>query len=70
MLAKEISRQPSIDYVVWLLITTLLQIYNEKNQMDHGEIRNVQNAWKKEKAPRKMMLESSPMSKEIKKLKV
>ena len=29
-LAEEISRQPNIEYVMWLLVVTLLQIYNEK----------------------------------------
>lgn len=49
MLAKEISRQSSIGCVIRLLITTLLQIYNEKNPVGYGEIQNVQNAEKKEK---------------------
>jgi hypothetical protein len=31
-LAVEISKQPSIDQVAWLLMTTLRQIYNE---MEH-----------------------------------
>ena len=38
-LAEEISRQPSIDCVVWLLVASLMQIYNEKK---HGKIQNVQ----------------------------
>ena len=29
-LAEEISQQSSIDYVIWLLVITLFQIYNEK----------------------------------------
>lgn len=31
-LAEEISKQPSIDFVTWLLVFTLMQIYNEKEQ--------------------------------------
>jgi hypothetical protein len=31
-LAEEISRQPSIYCVLWLLVTSLMEIYNEKEQ--------------------------------------
>ena len=41
-LAKEISRQPSTGWVAWLLVATLLQIYNEKEQTEKGKIQNVQ----------------------------
>ena len=37
-LAEEISRQPSIDSVVWLLMVTLVQIYHEKEQTDQEKI--------------------------------
>lgn len=30
VLAEEITRQPNIDCLVWLLMTTLIEIYNEK----------------------------------------
>ena len=30
--AKEISKQPGIDSVVWLLVVTLIEIYHEKEQ--------------------------------------
>ena len=40
-LTKEISRQPSIDCVMWLLAVTLKQIYNEKEWSGQGEIQNV-----------------------------
>ena len=33
-LAEEISKQPSIDSVLWLLIVTLVKIYNEKEQAE------------------------------------
>ena len=41
-LAKEISKQPSIDSVVWLLVLTLMKMYNEKEQAEQGKIQNVQ----------------------------
>jgi hypothetical protein len=31
-LAEAISRQPSIDYAMWLLVITLKQICNEKEK--------------------------------------
>lgn len=36
--AEEISKQPSIDSVVWLLVLTLMKIYNEKNQAEQGKL--------------------------------
>jgi len=41
-LAEKISEQPSIDSVVWLLMFTLMKIYNEKEQAGQGKIQNVQ----------------------------
>ena len=41
LLAEEISKQPCIDAVMWLLLFTLLQIYNEKEQAEQGKIQNV-----------------------------
>lgn len=41
VLAEEISKQHNIDYVVWLLVATFLQTYNEKEQTKQ---RNIQNA--------------------------
>ena len=41
-LAEEISRQPGIDCVVWFSMITLLQIYNEEEQVGQGEIPSVQ----------------------------
>ena len=40
-LAEEISKQPSIDSVVWLLVVTLMKIYNEKEQAEQGKLQNV-----------------------------
>ena len=41
-LAEEISKQPSIDSVVWLLVVTLMKIYNEKEQVGQMKIQNEQ----------------------------
>ena len=32
--AEEISRQPSVDCVVWLLVASLMQIFNVKEQAE------------------------------------
>lgn len=37
-LAEESSRQPSIDSVLWLLVVTLRQVYNEMEQVEQGKI--------------------------------
>jgi hypothetical protein len=37
-LAEEISKWPSIDSLVWLLVVTLMKIYNEKEQAE--EVKN------------------------------
>ena len=42
-LAEEISKQPSIDSVVWLLVLALMKIYNEKEQVQKVKIQNVQS---------------------------
>lgn len=43
MVLAEISRQPSIASVAWLLVViTFMQIYNEKDQAEPGKIENVQ----------------------------
>ncbi|KAL6034459.1 hypothetical protein STEG23_019827 [Scotinomys teguina] len=41
-LAKEISKQSSIDSVMWLLVFILRKMYNEKEQGEEGKIQNVQ----------------------------
>jgi len=39
----EISRQPSIECIAWLLVAILMQIYNEKEQVEQEKkIQNVQ----------------------------
>ena len=40
--AEEISKQYNIDFVIWLLVLTLIQIYKEKEQVELGEIRKAQ----------------------------
>lgn len=37
----EISRQPGTDCVVWFLAITLVQTYNEKQQVGRGEAQSV-----------------------------
>ena len=41
-MAEEISRQPSVDSVAWLLVVTFMQIYNEKEQAGQGKMQDVQ----------------------------
>lgn len=47
-LTKKTARQLSIDCVVCLLVVTLMQIYNEKEQAGQGEVQNVQFEKKRE----------------------
>ena len=42
MLEKEISRQCNSDFATWLPVIALMQIYNEKEQVEPQEIQNVQ----------------------------
>lgn len=37
-LTEDISRHPSIDYVLWLLVITLIQIDNKKEEAGQKEI--------------------------------
>ena len=41
-MAEEISKQPSIDSVVWLLVLTLMKIYNEKEQAEKIKVQNAE----------------------------
>ena len=41
-LAEDILKQPSIDCVIRLLVSTLTQIYNKNEQAKQGKIQNVQ----------------------------
>ena len=41
-LAEEISKEPSIDIVVWVLVLTLIKVYNEKEQAEQRKLQNVQ----------------------------
>lgn len=41
LLAEEISIQPYIDAVLWLLVITLVQVYSEKEEVQQKEIQNV-----------------------------
>jgi hypothetical protein len=40
-LAEEISRKASINHVEWLLVATLKQICNEKEQVMQGKTENI-----------------------------
>lgn len=37
-LAEEMSKQPSIESVVWLLVLILMKIYNEREHAEHGKL--------------------------------
>lgn len=37
VLAEEISRQSRVDSIVWLVVVTLIQIYDEKEQAHQGK---------------------------------
>ena len=41
VLSKEISGCSGIDLVMWLLVVTLTQIYNEKKQAEQEKLQNV-----------------------------
>lgn len=41
-LKVEFSRHFSINCVIWLLVITFMQVYNEKEQVKQREIENVQ----------------------------
>jgi hypothetical protein len=47
-LTKEISRQPTIECFLWLLVITLTKMCNEKQQTGEGEIQNAQLEEKRE----------------------
>lgn len=53
-LAEKISKQPNSDFVIWLLIITLIQVYNEKEYMEQKVTENI---LKEKIVPRKLMLE-------------
>ena len=42
-LAKEMSKQPSNDSVMWLLVFTLMQIYNETEQSEQGKSQSIED---------------------------
>jgi hypothetical protein len=41
-LAQEVSKEPRINSVLWLLVFTLMIIYHEEDQADQVKIQNVQ----------------------------
>lgn len=46
-LVEEISRQPNIGSVLWLLVVILMQVCRGKEQVEKSEIQNVQVKKKK-----------------------
>ena len=56
-------RHPSIDPVVWLLMVSLMQIYNEKEKAEEGKIK--MNRLRRKGVPGNVM-KLSPVFKEIK----
>lgn len=67
LLVEEITRQLNFHSVVWMLTTTLRQIYNEKEQVEQKGMQNVKFEGKQ--APGYLMLELSPVLKEMRSLK-
>ena len=51
LLAEEISKQPSRDSEVWLLVVILLKICNKKEQAEQGKLQKVN--FEKQKSTRK-----------------
>lgn len=45
--AEKISRLPSIDCIIWLLVSILAQVCNEREQVGQREVQNVQFVEKK-----------------------
>lgn len=41
-IGSNISKQPSISHVTWLIVITRMHICNEKKQVEHGELQSVQ----------------------------
>ena len=65
-LGEEISKQPNIDSVMWLLVVTVTKVYNEKKQAQQGQLHNVK--FKEKGVPRCRMI-LSPVFKEINRLR-
>ena len=49
--AEEISKQSNIISVMWILVVTLMKIYNEKEQAEQGKLQNVK--FEEERSTRK-----------------
>lgn len=63
VLAAEISKQSSIDCAIWLLVTILMQIYNEEEQVQQGKLQTY--SLRRKGAPGDVMLQQNPMLREI-----
>lgn len=66
-LANEISRQHNIDSVGWILLVTLMQLYNEKEQAKQGKKLKRMYTLRRKRASESIM-ELSPVLKGIKRL--
>lgn len=62
-MAEEISRQPSSDSVVCLLVITLMTVYNEMNKLG-GKKKYTMYNLRRKRAPGNLVLEPSLVSKE------
>ena len=62
LLAEEISEQPSIDSVMWLLVVTLMKIYHEKEQAE-------QEKYFRRKGVQESGMELRPLFKETNRLR-
>lgn len=67
VLAEEISRQHNIDSVGWILLVTLMQLYNEKEQAKQGKKLKRMYTLRRKRASESIM-ELSPVLKGIKRL--
>ena len=54
LLSEENSKQGSIDSEVWLLVVTLVEIYNEKEKAEQDKLQNLKLKGKKKKEHQKV----------------
>lgn len=66
-MADEISRQSSIGCIMWLLVITLMQIYNERQQA--GQKKDKMYCSGRKREPKNVMSEPIPVFKEKRNLK-
>ena len=59
LLAEEISRQLNTDSVIWLLLSTLQLVYNEKEQSGKKKYKSVQFEEKKQGSKQRTSMAST-----------